>query len=65
MTPATKTAVAVRHVHFEDLGGFEAPIREGGYRIRYLEAVEDDLSAAKDADLTVDLPRRRPFFILG
>lgn len=55
MTSAWKTAVAVRHVHFEDLGAFEAPLRKAGYRIRYLEAVEDDLSAAKGADLTVFL----------
>lgn len=55
MTPATKTAVAIRHVHFEDLGAFEAPLRKAGYRIRYLEAAKDDLSAAENADLTVFL----------
>jgi len=52
---ADKTAAAIRHVHFEDLGAFEAPIRKAGYGIRYLEAGKDDLSAAKDADLTVFL----------
>ncbi len=30
----TRTLLALRHVAFEDLGGFEAPLREAGYAIR-------------------------------
>lgn len=37
-TPATlKTAVAIRHVHFEDLGTFEAVLTAAGYRIHYYD----------------------------
>ncbi|HYG87662.1 MAG TPA: glutamine amidotransferase [Azospirillum sp.] len=38
-----RTALVVRHVHFEDLGAFTAPIEEQGYRIAYREAGVDDL----------------------
>lgn len=40
-----RTALAIRHVHFEDLGAFAAPIEERGYRIRYMDAGVDDLAA--------------------
>ncbi|MTH78376.1 glutamine amidotransferase [Paracoccus aestuariivivens] len=30
-----KTALAIRHVHFEDLGSFAAPLAEHGYNLRY------------------------------
>jgi len=33
----TKTLLALRHVTFEDLGGFEAPLRDAGYAIRYCD----------------------------
>lgn len=37
-TPATlKTAVAIRHIHFEDLGTFEAVLASAGYRIHYYD----------------------------
>jgi len=49
----SKTCYAIRHVHFEDLGSFADPIREAGYGIHYLEAPVDDLSPARDADLTI------------
>lgn len=36
--PATlKTAVAIRHVQFEDLGSFEAVLAAAGYRIHYYD----------------------------
>jgi GMP synthase (glutamine-hydrolysing) len=33
----TKTLLALRHVAFEDLGGFEAPLKDAGYAIRYCD----------------------------
>lgn len=49
--------VAIRHVPFEDLDGFAAPLAERGYSIAYCEAPVDDLSAPDlfDADLLVVL----------
>jgi GMP synthase (glutamine-hydrolysing) len=44
-TIMTKTALAIRHVHFEDLGAYAAPIEAAGYRIAYLDAGLDDLDA--------------------
>jgi len=49
------TAVALRHVPFEDLGLIEGVLRKRGIALRYLEAATDDLSPARDADLTVVL----------
>ena len=40
-----KTATALRHVHFEDLGSFEAPLLRAGYRLQYIDAGVDDLRA--------------------
>ena len=34
---------AIRHVGFEDLGSFAAPLREAGYTIDYVDAAEHDL----------------------
>lgn len=52
-----KTAVAIRHVYFEDLGMLEGVLHERGYAIRYVEAPLDDLSEAglADADLMIVL----------
>ena len=41
----TKTALAIRHVGFEDLGSYADPLRAQGYEIRYCEAGRDDLGA--------------------
>jgi len=40
-----KTVIALRHVHFEDLGIFEPLLKERGYAIRYIDATIDDLGA--------------------
>ena len=52
-----KTVTALRHVHFEDLGTLEAPLRARGAAIRYIEAPVDDLAAldAETPDLLVVL----------
>ena len=48
-----KTAIAIRHLAFEDLGTFEDVLLERGFQIRYLEAGLDDLSSfdPREADL--------------
>lgn len=38
-----RTAVAIRHVHFEDLGSFAVPIEAAGYKLRYLDPGIDEL----------------------
>src|ERR1700674_4054522 len=38
-----KLAAAIRHVHFEDLGAFEATLSEHGYETRYYDAGVADL----------------------
>ncbi|MBA4245655.1 MAG: glutamine amidotransferase [Pseudomonas sp.] len=52
-----RTLQAIRHVGFEDLGSFEAPLRAAGYRIEYIDAAERDLSQLDPlaADLLVVL----------
>ncbi|MCG8707383.1 glutamine amidotransferase [Brenneria sp. 4F2] len=40
-----KTAVALRHVHFEDLGILAELLPACGYRVRYLDPAVDDLSS--------------------
>jgi len=37
------TAVAIRHVAFEDLGAFQAPIERAGYRVHYYDVGVDEL----------------------
>lgn len=40
-----KTALALRHIHFEDLGTLEPLLRERGFAVRYADPAVDDLSA--------------------
>lgn len=53
----SKSAQVIRHVHFEDLGTFAAPLRRAGYEIEYHDAgTADFLDFAPDApDLVVVL----------
>lgn len=37
------TAVAIRHIAFEDLGVFQAPIERAGYRVHYYDVGIDEL----------------------
>ena len=48
--PPAKTLVAIRHVAFEDLGGFAQPLEDAGYTIRYHDIGVHDLSDLKSAD---------------
>ena len=51
------TALAIRHVPFEDLGSFAPVLRERGFAIGYRDAGLDDLGARDviDADLVIVL----------
>lgn len=40
-----KTAIAIRHVHFENLGAFEAVLRPAGFKLHYHDIGADDLSS--------------------
>lgn len=40
-----RTALVIRHVHFEDLGSFAAPLAAAGHEVRYVDAGLDDLRA--------------------
>jgi GMP synthase (glutamine-hydrolysing) len=50
-----RTVVAIRHVHFEDLGAFGPELEAAGFTIQYRDAGIDDLRAMPDADLLVVL----------
>ncbi len=51
----TKTLLAIRHVAFEDLGGFEEPLVEADYAIRYADMGLDSVADFGDPDLLVVL----------
>lgn len=52
-----KTAIAIRHLHFEDLGTLEPLLKARGYDVQYVDATQDDLSVldVQTADLLVVL----------
>lgn len=52
-----RTVLALRHVHFEDLGTLEPVLRERGYAVRYVDPAVEDLSAVDvlEPDLLVVL----------
>ena len=39
----TRTAIAIRHVHFEDLGAFDGVLRRYGYAVTYCDAGIGDI----------------------
>src|ERR1700761_9366037 len=47
----SKTVLAIRHVAFEDLGGFEAPLKEAGYEVRYCDMGLAEIPAPGSFDL--------------
>ena len=52
-----KTALAIRHLHFEDLGTLEPLLHEMDYQVRYVDAALDDLATldVESPDLLVVL----------
>jgi GMP synthase (glutamine-hydrolysing) len=47
----SKIILALRHVHFENLGAFEAPLKDAGYSIRYSDAGLDDPAVVGDFEM--------------
>ncbi len=45
MTPATRSAVAIRHIYYKDLGAFEELLRARGFRIRQLDPAAGEVGA--------------------
>ena len=54
---AHRIVQAIRHVAFEDLGSFAAPLQQAGYAIDYIDAADVDLASVDPlaADLVVVL----------
>jgi GMP synthase (glutamine-hydrolysing) len=51
----TKTVLAIRHVAFEDLGGYEAPLKESGYAVCYADMGVDRIADLPEPELLVVL----------
>jgi GMP synthase (glutamine-hydrolysing) len=51
----SKTAVAIRHVPFEDAGSLGPILAASGYTLSYVEAWRGDFAAARGADLLIIL----------
>jgi GMP synthase (glutamine-hydrolysing) len=50
-----KTAIALRHVHFEDVGTLDAVLSEHGYALRYLDPALDEFDEFDDEARRADL----------
>jgi len=52
-----KNAIAIRHLHFEDLGTLGPILEQAGYQVRYADACADDIAALDpiEPELTVVL----------
>lgn len=50
-----KTAIALRHLHFEDVGTLDAVLSDKGYALHYLDPAIDDIDGIQDADLLIVL----------
>jgi GMP synthase (glutamine-hydrolysing) len=52
-----RTALALRHVHFEDVGAYAEPLEAAGYRLAYRDATAGDIAEvdAAAADLLIVL----------
>jgi len=51
----SKTVLAIRHVAFEDLGAFEATLKDAGYAIGYADMGVDGVAGLEQPDLLVVL----------
>lgn len=58
----THTAIAIRHLHFEDLGTLGPLLQSRGYTVRYVDAPTEDLRAPPLAD---DLADASLLIVLG
>ncbi|PCF95642.1 glutamine amidotransferase [Vreelandella nigrificans] len=50
-----KTAIALRHLHFEGVGTLDTVLSDQGYALHYLDPAIDDIDGIQDADLLIVL----------